>query len=495
VAGARVDLEREHKAVRETVSEADGSFTFESVAAGTYLVAAKKDGLVSPSVQVIAGEGEALPLITVVLEGHRAGSGGTRAQAMEFADSPNFTIAGVTDWTAAGGHGSDVSLRTSEALNRETLTLKPTQDGAAGTLRAAEREKEHRLLGELAAAPESLDANRQLGSFYFSEGRYQEALPLLQRTYEVSPADAANEADLALALKETGELAQARRHVEHAISQADDADVHRAAGIIFEVSGDALRAVREFALAVRADPSEQNYFAWGEELLQHRAVLQAKEVFEDGVKRYSKSSRLLTALGAAMFGGALYQQAAERLCEASDLDTNDAEPYRFMGRIEAVAPHFDSCMDGRLARYAEVHSNDALANYYYALDVWKQKGSTLDLATQKQVESLLTKAVTIDPKCSVGFLQLGNLRSSAHNYPAAIELYAKAIAADPQSSEAHYRLGVAYDRIGERAKAKEELATHDALERAQAAEIERQRKEIKQFVVEAQKLPSVASPP
>ncbi len=40
-------------------------------------------------------------------------------QGMEFADKPDFAVAGVTDWTAVGGHGSDSSLRTSEALTRE----------------------------------------------------------------------------------------------------------------------------------------------------------------------------------------------------------------------------------------------------------------------------------------------------------------------------------------------------------------------------------------
>ena len=48
---------------------------------------------------------------------------------MEFADKPNFTVAGVTDWTAVGGHGSDATLRTSEALARETVTLKPQGSG------------------------------------------------------------------------------------------------------------------------------------------------------------------------------------------------------------------------------------------------------------------------------------------------------------------------------------------------------------------------------
>jgi tetratricopeptide (TPR) repeat protein len=251
-----------------------------------------------------------------------------------------------------------------------------------------------------------------------------------------------------------------------------------------------LHAVHEFAMAVQEDPSEQNYFAWGEELLQHRAVLQAKEVFEQGVKRYPRSSRLLTSLGAALFAGALYQQAADRLCEASDLNPKVPEPYRFMGKIEAVAPAFDSCMSTRLARYAAVHPNDALANYFYAMDMWKQQGNALDATTQQKVEALLTKAVTIDPKCSMGFLQLGNLRASERNYPAAITLYSKAIDADPQSSEAHYRLAVAYDRTGQREKAKHEFALHDAINQQQAVETERERKEIKQFVIEAERAPS-----
>ena len=482
VAGAKVHLERDkrdHAAAQEATTGADGSFRFIDIEAGTHTVIAEKGGV---SGQAVVAENVAGQPITLVLEAPQAAGGVAGEQAMEFADTPNFTIAGVTDWTAAGGHGSDVSLRTSEALNRETLKLKPTT-GAAGV---GERTEENRLRRTLAADPESFDANRELGKHDLREGRYREAVPLLQKAYDLNPADAANESELATALKEVGDISQAQRHVEHALSHADNAELHRIAGMIFEANGDPLRAVHEFALAVQREPSEQNYFAWGEELLQHRAVLQAKEVFAQGVRRYPKSSRLLTSLGASLFAGALYQQAAERLCQASDLDPNDLEPYRFMGQIEAVAPHFDSCMSARLARYAEAHPKDALANYFYAMDLWKQQGNAPDAATQQRIEALLTRAATIDPKCSEAFLQLGNLRTSERNYPAAIELYAKAIVADPQSSEAHYRLGMAYDRIGEREKAKLEFAAHDAINRQQAAETERQRKEVKQFVVEAE---------
>jgi Flp pilus assembly protein TadD len=65
----------------------------------------------------------------------------------------------------------------------------------------------------------------------------------------------------------------------------------------------------------------------------------------------------------------------------------------------------------------------------------------------------------------------------------AIQLYTKAIEVDPQLGEAHYRLGVAYDRLGQREKAQQEFQLHSEIEKRQAAAVERERREIKQFVV------------
>jgi len=89
----------------------------------------------------------------------------------------------------------------------------------------------------------------------------------------------------------------------------------------------------------------------------------------------------------------------------------------------------------------------------------------------------------VDPKCSEAYLQLGVVQSTRHDYAKAIEFYSKAIEANPQLSEAHYRLGVAYDRAGERAKAAQQFQLHDAIEKQQAAAVDNQRREVKQFLV------------
>jgi tetratricopeptide (TPR) repeat protein len=260
-------------------------------------------------------------------------------------------------------------------------------------------------------------------------------------------------------------------------------------GELDEKLGDPLAAVREDQQAVHLDPSEQNYFEWGSELLLHRAVWQAVEVFRDGTKAYPKSSRMLTALGTSLFAGALYEEAALRLCDASDLNPTDPEPYVFMGKVEVAAPTQLPCIEQRLARFVKDQPGNSLANYLYAMAIWKRQEQPVDKQVLEQVEDLLTKAVTIDSNCVDGYLQLGIIYSSQHSYEKAIDLYMKAIRADPQLAEAHYRLGVAYDRTGEPTKAKQEFVLHDEIEKKQAAAVESQRREIKQFLVVLQGQP------
>lgn len=255
------------------------------------------------------------------------------------------------------------------------------------------------------------------------------------------------------------------------------------AGELDEKLGDPLSAVREFEEAASENPSEDNYFAWGSELLYHRAIWQAKEVFDQGARLYPQSARMLTARGAALFAGAQYDEAALDLCKASDLNPQSADPYLFMGKIEIAAPDPLPCVVAKLARFEKLQPANSLANYYFAMALWKQQGQARVPGVMERVKTMLARAVSLDPKCADGYLQLGNLSAGQSQWEQAIGLYLKAIQANPELSEVHYRLGVAYERTGETAKAKEQFQLHDAIARKQAAEIQRQRLAVKQFVV------------
>jgi tetratricopeptide (TPR) repeat protein len=483
IAEATVRLEHVGGPLTETKTGADGSFTFRDVPAGDYTAVAEAAGKLSARKSIHAGQAETQRLDLVVAQSKPRAPDG-----MEFADDPKFTVAAVTDWTAAGGHGSDAVLRTSEALNRETIKLKAAQPPSVETSDTW-RKQESTLRAAQASAPDSFATNHALGEFYLKSEKFDEAAPALEAAYKSDPTDFKNEYDLALALLGKGEYAGARDHIQKLNSGRESADVHRLQGELDEKLGDPLNAVHEFERAVRLEPTEWNYFAWGSELLLHRAVWQARDVFAAGVKAYPKSARMLTALGAALFAGALYDEAAQKLCTASDLNPDDPEPFTFMGRIEISAPNPLPCIEQKLAQFVTQRPNDPLANYFYAMAIWKQGGPGADPATLAHIESLLNTAVTLDSKCSDAWLQLGVLQATRRDYPKAIGYYSKAIEANPQMSEAHYRLGIAYDRIGEKEKAAEQLRLHDEIEKQQAATVERQRREVKQFrvVVDGQK--------
>ena len=388
-------------AVAATRTDAAGAFALSALRTATYVLSAEKSGLHSNTAAVVASSWDEHQKVELILEGSNIASS-PPIQAMTFADKPNFTVAGVTDWTAVGGHGSDSSLRTSEALANETLTLKSDNPGSSTT----------------------------------------------------------------------GMVGNARK-----------AEMHRVAGERDEKSGDPLAAVHEFEEAARLDPSEQNYFAWGSELLLHRAVWQAQEVFQKGSDTYPKSARTLTGLGAALFASAKYDEAALHLCAASDLKPADPEPYIFMGKIEIAAPNPLECVEEKLARFVREQPGNSLANYYYAMAILKRQQQSADKQALQQAESLLMKATTIDAKFADAYLQLGILSAAERSFEKAINLYTKAIEVDPQLGEAHYRLGVAYDRVGMSAEAKQQFRLHDEIKKREAEAVERQRREVKQFVV------------
>ena len=478
--------------VVEKKTDAAGGFTFSALGVGHYGLSAERSGARSAEVEVSTTAGDCRERAELVLEApglHGAAWSGSaaQAQAMEFADQPNFTIAGVTDWTAVGGHGSDSTLRTSESLASETSHLKAAgvgggEAGTAGDV-GVDVASESKLRAGLAATPNGFEANHRLGAYYLRARRYPEALPLLERAYALDPANDENTYDLALTYAEGPKLAEADRHIQQLLADHPSANLYRLAGKTDERSGDPLRAVHAYERAAKLDPSEQNYFEWGSELLLHRAVWQAQEVFRKGAEAYPASVRMQTAMGAALFAGARYEEAAVRLCKASELNPADANPYIFMGKIQMAAPNALACVEPALARFVQTQPENSEANYLYAMSILKRHEQIPDQEATQRAEALLTKAVSIDGRCSEGYLELGVLAASRHSFDKAIGFYARAIEADPKLADAYYRLGVAYDRTGQPEKAKREFQLHDQIKQQQADETERQRREVKQFLI------------
>jgi tetratricopeptide (TPR) repeat protein len=383
--------------IADAETGADGKFILTVPRQGTFVLEVKKDGFRPVRMELTDPGGALSQHPNVVLEKLETTRDGDANKTMEYSDQPNFIIAGVTDFNGAGVHGSDVKVRTSETLAKETAALKSNSTDDAATA-------------------------------------------------------------------------------------SNEASSHRSRGDEKEKNGDPLGAVSEYEKAAKLEPSEENYFAWGSELLLHRAGLAVAEVFRKGAAAHPESWRMLAGLGAALFADGQFAEAAERMCEASDLNPQAAAPYLFLGKMEKATEDLPQCSAARLKRFASEQPQNAQANEYFGLVLWKKGRREQSEAGIREAERYFTKAAAIDPSLGEVYVQLGMLYKARGENAAALRAFQNAVKASPKSSDARYHLSLAYRRAGDVARAKREIDTCQELRRSEDAELEKERRELRQFV-------------
>lgn len=414
-------------------------------------------------------------------------------QPPEFYDEPHFTVAGVTDTTNVGSHGSDTVVRTTESLVRETASLGKSSTPAHPdpSLTAAEKA----LRAEVQQEPNSFAANHHLGKMLLDAGRSREALPYLDQAALLNSHDYENTYDLALDCADIGEYERAASNLRALLQEKDSAEAHHLLADVEEKLGHPLEAVQEYQRSAEVAPSESNLFDWGSELLMHRALEPAGEVFTKGNRLFPNSSRMLVGLGVTLYARGSYDQAVRRLCDASDLDPAAPTPYVFLGKIQTIEPTQSKELTDRLARFAKLQPENATANYYYAMSLWKARKGPDDTESLGEIETLLGKAVQLDPQLGAGFLQLGILYEEKRKLPEAVAAYQRAVAADPQLEQAHYRLSQAYRKTGNTQGAMTELELYKKVSRQSVEQAEREQREIRGFVYTLRDQPSSSQRP
>jgi len=337
----------------------------------------------------------------------------------------------------------------------------------------------------IALEPRNYDANHNLGELYAQVGKIAASVPFFEQAQRVKPDSYENGYDLSLAYLHVARTSDARRSVQNLLRQKNSADLHNLLGEIEEKDSKFIAAAKEFETAAHLDPSESNLFDWGSELLIHRTLDPAVEVFRQATQRYPQSPRLAIGLGMALYSRANYEESVKWLLQAVDLDPADPRSYHFLARAYDSSPTQAEEVIQRFRRFAELQPQNPRALYYYATSSWKGRRTQdagLDL---EQIESLLKAALKLDPTFADAHLQLGNLDSDQKKYAEAIPEYQSALKYNPKMADAHYRLGQAYVRTGEKQRAQEQFALYEKLRAQHLAEVDRQRGEIRQFVYTA----------
>jgi tetratricopeptide (TPR) repeat protein len=341
--------------------------------------------------------------------------------------------------------------------------------------------------------PKNYDANHNLGEYYIQSEKIADATPYLEAAQKINPSAYDNGYDLAMAYFLTGKLDQARQVVESLLQQKDSAELHDLLGQIDEKEGKYVESVNELQTAAHMDPSEDNLFHWGSELLLHRTYEPAIDVFQRAVELYPNSPRLRIGLGMSLYSRGKYDEAVKSLLAAADLDPSDPRCYYFLSEAYDSSPNQADDVIQRFRRYTELKPNNAQAIYYYAMSLWKGKRTEDPSLNLQQIKTLLQKSISLDPKLADAHLQLGNLYSDQHDYAVAIPEYVRALELNPNLSDAHYRLGQDYVHTGQKERAQQEFDVYQRLRAQHLAELDKERAEVQQFVYTA-KAASSAKP-
>jgi tetratricopeptide (TPR) repeat protein len=278
-----------------------------------------------------------------------------------------------------------------------------------------------------------------------------------------------NNADIAREKQRVGELQKG----------PDSAEIHELLGDIAESEGRPLEAVGQYQKAAAMAPTEANLFALGAELLLHGAAEPAERTFIDGEGRYPFSVRLALGRAAAVYVLGREDEAAKLFAAACDVQPANAEPYLFLGRLQASTKSEPAGWSERLARYATANPTNAIAQYNYAVALSKETDPEAHAAL---IESLLRKSLELDPKFGAAYLQLGVFYATRDEFRWAIPEYQKAIANTVLPDEAHFRLAEAYRHAGQPEKAKEEIQLYSQISKEKSQQTQEERNKIPQFV-------------
>jgi len=104
------------------------------------------------------------------------------------------------------------------------------------------------------------------------------------------------------------------------------------------------------------------------------------------------SPRLMIGLGMALDLRGKYDEAVKALLAAADLNPSDPRCYLFLSKAYDSSPGQAEDVIARFRRYAELQPKNGLAQYYYAMSLWKGKRLQDSDLDPHAIEALLQKA-------------------------------------------------------------------------------------------------------
>lgn len=307
--------------------------------------------------------------------------------------------------------------------------------------------------GTLSTLGQALSANGQPADAAQAFGKAVALAPANADANNMDPATRDLRYNWAVVLLEAGYADKAAEALAPIPVSQITPQIESVLGEIAEKQGKYLDAAQHLQAAAKQDPSEANVYLLGYEYLKHWTFEPATEMFEYGVAHYPASRRLLLGLGIAQYSRDKISLAAPIFAQLLDADSGNATYAILLGKSCVALPDtIKECE--KLERFAEANPKNADVDTLAAMSILARSPETANLPLAAK---LLDEAIQTNPKLADAHLEKGYLLQYQDHWPESIPELEASVALRPESSKAHYLLMLGYARIGDKAKAKEQL--------------------------------------
>jgi tetratricopeptide (TPR) repeat protein len=322
----------------------------------------------------------------------------------------------------------------------------------------------------------------QLASLCAIHGDYATAIPLMERVRAAFPQSYDVNYNLSLAYLRNKNYAKAAEALQILVKQHPRAEAYNLLAVVQEKLQHYLKAVHAFQKAAELEPGNEDYrFDYAFELLKHKTDRAALAIFASGVRDFPRSLKLHLGMGCTYFVVGKHEEAAGILLEAIKIEPNNRLAYLLLGKTYEQAASFRVAVEEAFRAYLEKLPPDPWAHYNYAkiLTLGAQSAPKPDFQAAK---THLQRALSLDPRFAEAYVQLAILLQTQDQNKESLPFLARAVQSNPGLAAAHYRLGLAYRRLGRKEEAASEFALSEKLNVESQAE--REKRTVIQFLVE-----------
>jgi tetratricopeptide (TPR) repeat protein len=301
--------------------------------------------------------------------------------------------------------------------------------------------------------PANIEAHANLGVLLYFAGKYSEAIPELRTAVQLQPGLFKIQALLGMAEKRSGDSASARTDLERAVPELQEKKLHIEAGLqlieIYSAAEELDSASILIGILHNIDPENQE-------------VLYASYRIHSDLAREAMLSLSITAPKSAI----MYQMIAHELARRGDSATA-IKSYREALKIDPNLPglHFELAEMLSTLPVTDQTRSEAKSEYEAALlqnpldeKAILRLGESADRDNDlKKAHDLYARAVALEPNDPAADEGLAKVLVSMDQPDEARKLFERALQLDPTNPIIHFRLSALYRQMGRTEDMKHEI--------------------------------------